>query len=88
MRFKIVALEAFAIFVSYLVFSLSLVSATDVSIMFNGQVQETAKYEQEKVVNMLIKMSHEPSDITWTNVKLAVNLNSASLAKSIKKIYL
>jgi len=88
MKFKIMALEVFAILVSYMVFSLSLASATSVSIMFNGQIQETANYEQENLVNMLITMSHQPNDITWTNVKLAVKLNSASLANSIKKIYL
>lgn len=88
MRFKVIALEAFAIFVSYLVFSLTLVAATDVNIMYNGQVQDTAKYEHDKLVNMNILINHDPSDITWTNVKLATNLNSASLSHSIKKILL
>jgi hypothetical protein len=88
MRFKVIALESLAIFACYLVFSLSLASATDVSIMYNGQVQDTAKYEQENLVNMLITLDREQNDITWTNVRLAVNLNSASLANTIKKIYL
>jgi hypothetical protein len=88
MRFRIIALEAFALFVSYLVFSLTLVSATDVNIMYNGIVQDTTKYEHDKLVNMNVVMKHEPGDITWTNVKLTVNLNSASLSHSIKKILL
>ena len=87
MRFKTIALESLAIFASYLVFSLTLASATNVNIIFNGQVMNTANYEQESLLNMAVRMSHDPSDITWTNVKLAVGLNSASLANTITKIF-
>ncbi len=88
MKYKVIALESLAIFVSYLVFSLTLVSATNVNIIFNNQVQGTATYSQEDHVNMKISPKHEASDITWTNVKLTVNVNSASLGHSITKIFL
>ncbi|HJW96726.1 MAG TPA: hypothetical protein VJ485_01015 [archaeon] len=88
MKFRIIALETFAIFVSYLVFSLTMVAATDVNIMFNGVVQDTAKYDHEKIINLQVSTKHDPNDVTWTNIKLAVMVNSASLSHSIKKIYL
>ena len=88
MRFKAIAVEVFAIVASYLVFSISMASATNVNIIYNGAVQETVNYEPENLVNMHISVTHDSSDVSWNKVKLAVTLNSASLARSVKKIYL
>ena len=88
MNYKLLSLEVFALVVSYLVLMLPVTSATQISIIFNGVVQETLEYDQSKVINKQITIKHDPYDITWTDVKVLINLNSASLAHSIQKIYL
>ncbi|UCD07867.1 MAG: hypothetical protein JSW41_02790 [Candidatus Aenigmatarchaeota archaeon] len=88
MNFKIVALEVFAILVSTLLFNLPLVLATDINIYFGGVKRETTTYETENIIYRDIDFIHEPNDILWKNVKVALRVNSASLEKEIKKIYL
>ena len=88
MNFKIVTLEIFAILISALIFSMPLVAATDINIFFNGVKKTEVEYKTENLINKQIEFIHEAKDILWKNVKVAVKVNSASLAKEIKKIYL
>ncbi|RLJ09869.1 MAG: hypothetical protein DRP15_02085, partial [Candidatus Aenigmatarchaeota archaeon] len=87
MRWDKLCLGIVAILVSYLVASLPLVVATNVNIIFNGNVQATAEYNQENLVNKIIYVTHDPSDISWANPRVVLTLSSASLAHSIRKIY-
>ena len=88
MNYKIMYEGVAAIFISYLILMLPVVSATNINILFNGATQETVTYDQEQLVNKQITIKHNPSDITWTDVKILVTLNSASLSHTINKIYL
>ncbi len=88
MELKTFGIEFGAIMVSYLLLMLPVVGATDVNIMFGGEVKDTTEISPSKIVNRVIEVVHDPTDITWANVKVRVSVSSASLAKSIDKIYL
>ena len=88
MNFKIVAAEIFVILVAGLMLNIPLVVAVDVDIYFGGNKRATATFERDDFVNNKLDFIHEARDILWRDVKVAVRLNSASLAKEIKKIYL
>jgi hypothetical protein len=87
-NFKIVVVEVFAILISGLMLSLPVVLATDINIYFNGEKRTETTFETDDLINSEIEFMHEASDILWKDVRVAVRLNSANLAKEIKKIYL
>ncbi len=88
MNYRLLSLEIGAILISYMIFMLPIALATNVNIMFNGQVQQTVQLDPESIVNKEISTEWDPGDITWSNVKVRVKINKASLAHTIKKIYL
>ncbi len=88
MDIKHLALEIFAVAVSYLLLMLPVTSATSVNIFFNGIQQDTTDISPGNLVSKEINVYHDADDITWTNIKVLVTLSSASLSHSIKKIYL
>ena len=88
MNYKLMALETFAIAACYIILAWPLASATNVNILFNGQTQETAELSIGNLLNKQITSKHEPSDVTWTDVKIVAAISSASLSHTIEKIYL
>jgi len=87
-NYRLAILEVFAIAVCYMIVAWPLASATSVNIFFNGQSQETAELSIGNLLNKQITSKHEPSDVTWTNVKILAEISSASLSHTIEKIYL
>ena len=85
MNTKNTALEIAAILACYLIITLPLAGATTVNIRHNGQIRETAEYDPASVVNQEITYVRDARDITWSNVRVAIQLTSASLAHSIRK---
>lgn len=81
-------LQLIAVIVSTLVATLPLAGATQVNILFNGVVQQTASISPQNLVNKQISIIHDPADITWSQVRVLVTVNSASLAHSIERIFL
>ncbi len=68
MNYKILAIEVFAIFTSYLVFSISFASATNVKVYFGGAPQQNSvQYSPESLVSVSFV----------TDASLAVTLNVA-----------
>jgi hypothetical protein len=88
MNLKILGLQTLAVVVSCMVLNLATVSATNINIIFDGATQETVEYDTGKLINTDIDVVRDPSDIAWTNVKIRVVINSASLSHTIKKIYI
>jgi hypothetical protein len=88
MKMRNLALESLVVVACYLILTIPLTSATSVNIIFNGQVQQTVQYEPSDVVNQHITYVRDPRDINWANVRVAMRVNSASLAHSIKRVYL
>lgn len=88
MNLKQISLGVSAIMASYLMMMLPLVGATEVNIMFNGQPQVKTEISPANLVNKQMIIVHDPSDITWTNVRVKVSLSAATLSKSISRIYL
>ncbi len=88
MRMKNLCVEMAAIVACYLIIALPIAGATDVNIRLNGNVAKTVTYDPSNIVNLHVTYVKDPSDISWANVRIAVNLNSASMAHSIKKVYL
>jgi hypothetical protein len=88
MDYKLMAIETFVIAVCYIILAWPMASATTVNIIFNGQSQATTELSIENILNKQITAKHDPSDITWTDVKIPVLISSASLSHTIEKIYL
>lgn len=86
MNMRTFSIELGAIMACYMLLMLPVVSATDVNILFNGELKETASISPENLVNRQVNIVHLPNDITWTNVKVLLSVSSASLAKSISRI--
>jgi len=87
-NYGLVALEVLAIAACYLLVAWPLASATTVNVIFNGQTQATAELSLDNLLNKQISSKHDPSDVTWTNVKILATISSASLSHTIEKIYL
>ncbi len=88
MNYRMFAVCLFAIVGSYLIFSMPLAFATDVSIYHGGQLKGSAQISPQNMVNKQVVVSHQESDVTWSDTKILVRVSTASLANSIKKIYL
>jgi hypothetical protein len=88
MNFKLFGLQTFAVVVSCLVFNIAIVSATNINIIFDGTTQETVEYETGNLINTATDVVRDPSDIAWTDIKIKLIINSASLSHTIKKIYI
>lgn len=88
MRMNAFLVTLFAILGSYLVFSIPIAYATTINIVFNGQPQDTVSLSSEDMVNRQVSVEHSPADITWTDVKILLTLNSATLEHIIEKIYI
>lgn len=85
-NFRLAGMELTAILVCYIMLMVPTAMATDVNILYNGELKETTTISSENLVNRQISVVHLPSDITWTNVKVLLSVSSASMAKSISKI--
>jgi hypothetical protein len=88
MNWKNLTLEIGAILACYLVITIPLASATSVNIIFNGQVMNTVEYDPSNIVNQEITYVKDPRDINWARIRVAIILNSASLAHTITRVYL
>jgi hypothetical protein len=88
MRWKAITLETAAVVVCYLVMTMPVTSATTVNIYFNGQVMDSVEYEPSSLVTQGLRVVHDPPDITWSNVRISMTLTSASLAHTVKRVYL
>ena len=88
MDYKMFAVALFAIAGSYLIFSMPLAFATDVSIYYNSQLRGSSQISPQNIVNKQVVISHLESDVTWSNTKVLVRVSTASMAHSIKRIYL
>ena len=86
MNLKLFTIEVTAILVSYLLIMLPITSATQINIIFGGQ-RTSITLDTTGFVNRNIKIIHDPSDITWTKVRVSLSIDSASMAHSIEKIY-
>ena len=87
MDYKLLLIEIFAIAASYLIITMPAAYATNVNIIFDGNVQDTVKISSGTSVNKQINIQHDPSDRSWTKVKVLVKVNSASLAHNIERVY-
>lgn len=75
MNCKLVFLEVFAIFVAYLVFSISLVSATNVKIYYNGVYQSPpVSYNPQSLVSKSVAVEAGSVKINITNATGAVQI--------------
>ena len=88
MNYQKLFLGTMAILVSFVIFNLPIVSATEVNILFAGEVQATTQISTENLVNSRIEVAHDPSDRAYRNVKLTVSISSASMARAVSKILL
>ncbi len=88
MKWKNLTLEIAVVLACYLVITIPVTSATSVNIIFNGQIRESVEYDPSNTVNQHITYVRDPRDINWANVRVAITLNSASLAHTIKRVYL
>ena len=88
MKIKNLALEISVILACYLVMTIPVASATSVNIIFNGQTMESVDYDPTNIVNQHITYVKDPRDVAWSNIRVAITLNSASLAHTIKRVYL
>jgi len=88
MNMKNLTLEIAVVLACYLVMTMPVASATTINIRFNGQLMESVEYEPSNIVNQHITYVRDPHDINWANVRVAITLNSASLAHMIKRVYL
>jgi hypothetical protein len=87
MNYRVLLIEIFAILASYLIMAMPLAYATNVNIIFNGKVQDTVEISPKSSVNKQISIQHDPSDRSWTRVKVLIKVNSASLAHNIERVY-
>jgi hypothetical protein len=87
-NYWLIAVEIFAIAACYMLVAWPLASATNVNIIFNGQAQATADLSMDTLLSKSITSKHEPSDVTWTDVKVVATISSASLSHTVEKIYL
>ena len=88
MNYKMVAMEVFAFAVVYLMVAWPMVSATNVNIYFNGQVQATTEISAANMINKQINAIHDPSDFTYTDIDIEILLSSASFTQSVEKLYI
>ena len=88
MDFKNLSLGITAITAAYLIMMLPMAGATEVNIIFNGQPQATLDISPTQLIYTSLSIVHNPSDITWTNVKVKVGVNLADPGKSVEKMYL
>ena len=80
--------EIAAMAMCYLILAMPLAAATSVRIQSGGTLAETVDYNPANLVNQQITYVKDPRDISWANVRIAMNLNSASLAHTITRVYL
>jgi hypothetical protein len=86
MNFKLILIEVFALFASYLVISMPFAYAIQVNIIY-GATQETVDYTPENLINKQLSIQHDPIfDPFWEQVKIHVNITNTT--KDIEKIYL
>ncbi len=88
MNYKLFSLQLMSIAVSYLMLNLSIVSATAINIIYNGDVKETFDYDISSLVNTRIFVSAKPTDIGWSDPRVNVSISSGSLSNAISKIYI
>ncbi|MBU0953487.1 MAG: hypothetical protein KKA90_03645 [Nanoarchaeota archaeon] len=81
-------IPAFAVAASILVLSMPMASAATIHLFVNGNEEDSLIVTPSKLINRQITVSHDPSDISWSKVKVGITVNSASLAHSIEKIFL
>ncbi|MBI4182229.1 MAG: hypothetical protein HY520_04655 [Candidatus Aenigmarchaeota archaeon] len=81
-------LQVAAIVSVAIIADLPLASATNVNILFNGQIQATADISPANVANHQVSIVHDPKDIVWSQVKVLVTVNSASLSHTVERIFL
>ncbi len=88
MKYDMIGLQIAAILVSYALLNIPVVFATNVNIVVNGRTADTVQYDVSSVVNTQVSISRDPNDISWSNIKLRLLINSASLSHTISKVYI
>src|SRR3989339_732598 len=88
MDLKCLALQLIAVSFAVFMLNLPLTSAATVDIFSKGELKDSVDLSPGNIVNRQISVVHEAKDITWSNVKVLASINSATLAYSIKKIYI
>jgi len=79
-------LKMFAIIACYLIVTIPVAYATNVNIIFGGTIKDTAQVSPANLVNKQITVKANPP--LYTDVKIDVKIDGASLAYSVKKIFL
>jgi len=88
MNVKILCLQIAAVMVSCMLLNLSIVSATTFRVIYNDEIQASIEYSFKDLINTGVVIVRDPSDISWSKIKIRVTINSASLSHTIKKIYI
>lgn len=81
MNYKLLLIGIFAIVTSYLVFSITLVSATNVKIYYNGVYQSSVQYSPQTFVSRTVSVENGNVRINVTNVSGTVSLGRVYVYK-------
>ena len=84
---KEIILKIFTIIACYILLVIPGAQATTINLIFNGQVSDTVELNLNQIINKEIDIFHSPSDFSWTNVRVDVSINGASLGHTIENIY-
>ncbi|MBN2330822.1 MAG: hypothetical protein JXC85_03330 [Candidatus Aenigmarchaeota archaeon] len=88
MRGVIKAIQVLAVFCAYLIMSIPVISASQVSIFMPGGQTVVFSMEPSEKVLRNVTIVHEPSDHQWENVQIKIEIVGRDPSYSVKKIYL
>jgi hypothetical protein len=88
MKSLIKALQIVAVFCAYLVISIPVISATQISVFMPGGGSIVFSVDQSAKVTRNVTVVHDPTDHQWENVQVKVEIVGSDPAYAVKKIYL
>ncbi len=62
--------------------------APEIVVWKDSSPQDKTYFDASKAINKIMKMKHDPGDITWSDARIIVNIYSVNPGYSTEKIYL
>ncbi len=84
----IMVLQVIAVFCAYLVMSIPVISASQISVYVPGSAPKIFSVDPAVKVERNITVVHDPSDYKWENVQVKVEIVGKDPGYALKKIYL
>ncbi len=88
MRNVIMILQVIAVFCAYLVMSIPVISASQISVYMPGGETLVFSIDPAEKVSRSVEIVHEPSDHQWANVQVKIEIVGNDPAYAVKKVYL